>query len=346
MSSTTRTLATALFGAATVAAHGYVSNIVINGVNYPGYDVTKIPYMSESEKPDLIAWSSGATDLGFVAPDAYTSGDIICHKNSTNAAGFAEVAAGDSIFLQWNTWPESHKGPVIDYLASCEGDCSTVDKASLKFFKIDQVGLVDGTSVPGIYGSDELLDNSNGWLVQIPADVAPGNYVLRHELIALHSAGTEGGAQNYPQCFSLKVTGSGSESPAGTLGTELYTSTEDGIVFNIYQSVASYPVPGPTVIAGASAVAQSTSAIQSTGAATVGAAAVETSPAAVATSAAASSAAATTEAATSEATSVQAVASETAAATTTAAAAEPTSTKTSCRKKRAARALRARSVKA
>lgn len=40
--------------------------------------------------------------------------------------------------------------------------------------------------------------------VAIPSDIAPGNYVIRHEIIALHSAGQENGAQSYPQCkFSL-----------------------------------------------------------------------------------------------------------------------------------------------
>lgn len=36
--------------------------------------------------------------------------------------------------------------------------------------------------------------------VAIPSDIAPGNYVIRHEIIALHSAGQENGAQSYPQC--------------------------------------------------------------------------------------------------------------------------------------------------
>lgn len=42
--------------------------------------------------------------------------------------------------------------------------------------------------------------------VAIPSDIAPGNYVIRHEIIALHSAGQENGAQSYPQCkFSFPI---------------------------------------------------------------------------------------------------------------------------------------------
>lgn len=36
----------------------------------------------------------------------------------------------------------------------------------------------------------------------VPQHLAPGNYVLRHEIIALHAAGQANGAQNYPQVRS------------------------------------------------------------------------------------------------------------------------------------------------
>lgn len=51
----------------------------------------------------------------------------------------------------------------------------------------------------------------------------------------------------YPQCINLKVTGGGSDNPEGTLGTELYTSTDPGILYNIYNDETSpvYQIPGP-----------------------------------------------------------------------------------------------------
>ncbi|RHZ68703.1 hypothetical protein CDV55_101566 [Aspergillus turcosus] len=155
-------------------------------------------------------------------------------------------------------------------LPPCGESCSTVDKTSLQFFKIDGVGLVDDSAVPGTWGDDQLIANNNAWMVEIPKSIAPGNYVLRHGLIALHSAFDKDGAQNYPQCFNLKVTGSGTDSPAGTLGTELYSETDPGIVVNIYSSISSYTVPGPTMYSGAVSITQTTSAITSTGTATLG----------------------------------------------------------------------------
>ncbi|KAJ5960762.1 uncharacterized protein N7479_007912, partial [Penicillium vulpinum] len=257
-------LGPALF-ASLVAAHGHVTNIVINGVSFDGWDINSYPYAQSP--PVVVAWGTPNTANGFVSPDAYKSSDIICHLNATNAKGHAVVAAGDKVFLQWTpNWPESHHGPIIDYLASCgAGGCETVDKTTLKFFKIDGVGLVDETNVPGIWADDQLIAQNSGWMVEIPSTIAPGHYVLRHEMLALHGAGTEGGTQNYPQCFNLQITGSGTDQPSGVLGTDLYSPTDPGILLNIYTSLSTYIVPGPTLYSGAVSITQTTSAITASG---------------------------------------------------------------------------------
>ncbi|CAJ2506480.1 Uu.00g006100.m01.CDS01 [Anthostomella pinea] len=306
------TLIAALASAAGVAAHGHVNNIVINGVSYQGYDPTSFPYMADP--PTVVGWATTQTDNGFVASDDFTSADIICHRNGTNAAGHAQVAAGDSISIQWTVWPESHKGPMIDYLAACDGSCETVDKTALEFFKIDGVGILDSTSAPGTWASDVLIENNNTWLVQIPATLKAGNYVLRHETIALHSAESAGGAQAYPQCFNLEVTGDGTDVPTGTLGTALYTETDPGIEINIYTTGITYDIPGPTLIAGVSAsVSQVSSEVTTSASATAGdgtAAATTTAASAATTTAAA----ATTSTAAAETSST--VVAETSSAST------------------------------
>lgn len=197
------------------------------------------------------------TDNGYIAPDAYASGDIICHKNATNAGGYASVQAGDHIEVYWSAWPSSHHGPVIDMLAKCDDDCTTVDKTTLEFFKIAAVGLANDSVIPGDWASDQLLNNNNSWVIQIPSDLASGNYVWRHEIIALHSAEESDGAQNYPQCFNLAVTGTGSLAPTGTLGEALYSESDAGILVNIYETLTSYDIPGPTQIAAGTNLVQS-----------------------------------------------------------------------------------------
>ncbi|KAL3478529.1 glycosyl hydrolase family 61-domain-containing protein [Aspergillus californicus] len=266
----TSILITLLSAATKAAAHGYVSNIVINGVSFRGWLPSEDPY--NSNPPIGVGWQTPNLSNGFVTPDETDTDSIICHYNATNARGHATVAAGDKIYIQWQPtpWPDSHHGPVIDYLANCGASCETVDKTTLEFFKIDGPGLIDGSSVPGIWADDQLIANGNGWLVQIPAAIAPGNYVLRHEIIALHGAGSANGAQLYPQCVNLAITGSGSVSPAGIPAVDFYTPTDPGILINIYQALASYIVPGPSLIPQASSIVQSSSAITATGTPTSG----------------------------------------------------------------------------
>ncbi|KAB8074856.1 glycoside hydrolase [Aspergillus leporis] len=238
-----------LASASLVAAHGYVSGVVVDGQYYGGYLVDKYPY--SNSPPDTIGWSTSATDLGFVDGTGYQSADIICHKNGKPGALTAEVAAGSSIELQWTDWPESHHGPVINYLAPCNGDCSSVDKTKLEFAKIDAKGLIDGSSPPGKWATDDLISNNNTYTLTIPKSIANGNYVLRHEIIGLHSAGQTNGAQNYPQCLNIKVTGGGNASPAGTAGEALYKNTDPGILFNLYGDLSGgYPMPGPELFSG------------------------------------------------------------------------------------------------
>ena len=226
----------------TVSAHGFVKSITAGGKQFPGGDPS---LKFQNPLPAVAGWLADNLDNGFVSPSAYSSDDIICHKIATNGKAYVDVTAGESIDLQWNTWPESHKGPVIDYLADCGGDCTTISKASLKFSKIAEKGYVSGSN-PGTFASDELIANGNSWKFTVPKDLKAGEYVLRHEIIALHSAGQTDGAQNYPQCINLKVSGSGTSSlTGGVSATEFYKADDAGIKFNLYTTFTSYPIPGP-----------------------------------------------------------------------------------------------------
>ncbi|KZL71499.1 glycosyl hydrolase family 61 [Colletotrichum incanum] len=230
----------------TVSAHGTVNGIMADGVFYEGYS----PQMQYKKPPPQVVGWSIPQDLsnGFVAVDKYADPDMICHVGAEPAPIAAKVTAGSNLTVFWTDWPESHHGPMMDYLAPCNGDCANVNKADLQFFKIDAVGLVDGSKAPGKWGSDDMLSNNKSWTMTIPANIAAGQYVLRHETIALHEAGREGGAQNYPQCVNLDVQGGGSEKPPGVKATELYKANDEGIKFNIYKDNLEYPIPGPPMM--------------------------------------------------------------------------------------------------
>jgi hypothetical protein len=242
----------AILGAfvASTLAHGTVQSFFTDGAFNQGF-LLDYYYMGQNGQtpPTHYGWYAENLDNGFVEPSNYGSPDIICHKNAKPSPFTAKVAAGGKVDFQWTAWPESHMGPVITYMANCNGDCAAVDKTALKFFKIDEAGY-DASSKS--WAAVDMIVNNNTWTVTVPSNVAAGNYVFRHEIIALHGAGSENGAQNYPQCVNIEVTGSGTENPEGVLGTELYTSKDAGILFNPYTTIESYEIPGPALVGGGS----------------------------------------------------------------------------------------------
>ncbi|KAI1019129.1 hypothetical protein LB503_009120 [Fusarium chuoi] len=224
-----------------VAAHGVVSSFKTDGVEHHGY-LMNYYYDAKNGKslPPLAAWSAENLDNGFVSPDNYTHPDIICQKNGKPANLTVQVAAGGTVDFQWTEW--AHFGPMMTYVAPCGGDCSTVDKTTLKWVKIDEAGINFDTQE---WAARKMVNNNRTWTTKIPSTLAAGNYVLRHETIAVHGSYKIGGAQNYPQCFNIEITGSGTAKPEGVLGTKLYTPTDPGIYFNPYTTLKNYTIPGP-----------------------------------------------------------------------------------------------------
>ncbi|OAA57532.1 Glycoside hydrolase, family 61 [Niveomyces insectorum RCEF 264] len=240
--------------AARATAHGIATAMVHwpDGTFYHGYDPS---YQYQQPPPVVIGWSI-PNDLTntFISPSGYATPDIVCHLAATPAGIEAPVNAGDILELQWNKWPASHKGPVLDYLANCNGPCETADKTKLEFFKISEAGLVDLTT--GTWAADQLLANNLSWSVRLPTDIAPGNYVLRHEMIALHAAGNPNGAQNYPFCFNLAISSNGTKTPAGIPATDFYKAKDPGVLFDLFTKFTTYIIPGPALYTGALTAAQ------------------------------------------------------------------------------------------
>jgi len=227
-----------------VSSHGVVTTVIADGVTYEGYN----PYyqFDYPGAPATVGWTtSGDKGFTFIPPSAFTDPDIICHLDGKPASAYATVKAGSNVTLKWTPWIDNHHGPVLDYLANCNGPCETADKTKLEFFKIDEGGLIHDAVAPGNWSADALRENNSTWDVTIPADIAPGNYTLRHEIIALHLAFVSNGSQHYPQCINLKITGSGTETPKGTLATTFYKETDPGILIDIYQTISKYIIPGP-----------------------------------------------------------------------------------------------------
>jgi len=127
-----------------VSAHGRITNITTSsGTVYPGWD-PELAFLP-TPAPLLAAWR--ASNLGniYIPPSRFNTSDIICHFDATPGALAINVTAGDTLKLQWNEWPTSHVGPVMSYLAACNGSCAVVEKQKLEWVKIDELGWLNDT---------------------------------------------------------------------------------------------------------------------------------------------------------------------------------------------------------
>jgi len=285
-------IATVAAFAAGALAHGTVNGVTIDGKYEQGFLLDY--YYNQASAPDHMGWYAENLDNGFVEPNSFGEADIICHKNASPKGStdtMAKVAAGGTVEFHWNTWPESHVGPVITYVAPYDGDVTSVDKTSLKWTKIDAHGYENGE-----WAAVKMIGQNNTWPVTVPESLAAGKYVFRHEIIALHGAGSANGAQAYPQCLNIEVTGSGTDKPEGVVGTSLYKADEDGIIFNPYAAEIKYNIPGPALYSGASGSGSTAPKPSATAPAATSAAASATAPAATSAAAEATPTASATSA--------------------------------------------------
>ncbi|KAF2794198.1 lytic polysaccharide monooxygenase [Melanomma pulvis-pyrius CBS 109.77] len=242
-----------------VSAHGRITNITTSsGAVYTGWDPEMA--LKSTPAPPLAAWTSSNLGNIYVSPSSFNTSNITCHFDATPGALHVNTTAGDTLKLQWNEWPTSHKGPVLTYLAACNGSCANAAKDALQWVKIDQLGWLNSSGwemLGGTWASDVLIANHFTWTVKVPEDLAAGSYVLRHEIIALHVANEADGAQAYPQCVNIKVEGAGNRQiNGGVLGTLLYGEKDKGILVDIHGKIGGYEVPGPKMWSGASNMKQ------------------------------------------------------------------------------------------
>jgi lytic cellulose monooxygenase (C1-hydroxylating) len=88
----------------------------------------------------------------------------------------------------------SHKGPIMVYLAKVD-NAATAGTTGLRWFKVAESGLSGG-----VWAVDTMISNGGWHYFNAPSCVAPGDYLMRVELIALLSAQASGQAQFYMEC--------------------------------------------------------------------------------------------------------------------------------------------------
>lgn len=183
-----------------------------------------------------------------------TSPDLVCNvAGGTPGSAFVSAAAGDKVTLEWyhdnrgdDIIASSHKGPLITYIAEYFED----DGSTAAWTKIDEAGY---DSASGTWAVDDLIAAGGKKDITLPANLAPGQYVIRQEIIALHEADTcyatagSRGAQFYPSCVQFEISGSGTATPDEAFNfNDNYSCELPGVLFNLYGSFDSYTIPGPT----------------------------------------------------------------------------------------------------
>ncbi|KAF9461354.1 glycoside hydrolase family 61 protein [Collybia nuda] len=231
-----------------VHGHGYVQEVVVDSVRYSGYLPDTDPY--EIPPPQRIVRKIPGTnpvmDLDSI--------DIQCNgfsaggsPGSAPAPIFATVAAGSSINVNWTTMLESHLGSILTYMAHAPTDITKWNPGtSAVWFKIDEVAK----TANGTWATINLFTNLKGiYNFTIPANLKPGQYIIRHEIITLQTAGEYPGVQVYPSCIQVEVTGSGTAFPTSFVSFPgAYNASTPGIVFDLYlHGRDPYPIPGPPV---------------------------------------------------------------------------------------------------
>jgi cellulase len=184
-----------------------------------------------------------------------TSTDIRCNVGGTTGVkGICNVPAGSNVTVEMHQQPGdrscaneaiggNHYGPVIIYMSKVSN--AATDAGAGPWFKVSQ----EGYNVPNKWwGTQTLNANCGKRSFIVPSDLAPGQYLLRAEVIALHVASSVGGAQFYLSCYQLNVTGSGTKNPTGVSFPGAYSATDPGIEINIYGTITSYTIPGPTAV--------------------------------------------------------------------------------------------------
>ncbi|KAF9479217.1 hypothetical protein BDN70DRAFT_879088 [Pholiota conissans] len=238
----TTSLLVPLLGAAYASAHGFLRTVTIGSKQYTG----NIP--SGDTNPSIIRQISSPDPNKGASNPALT-----CGPNAKAASQVATVNPGDAVSFSWkgedlSNWPHN-TGPMLTYMASCgETSCDKFDASNAKWFKIQEDGKKSGDDSTWVQA--DLMTGGSAH-AQIPATLAPGNYLLRHEIIALHLATSLGGAEFYPACAQIQVNGTQTGGPQADELVSLpgaYSDNDPGIFDpDVFNPGSNYVFPGPPI---------------------------------------------------------------------------------------------------
>jgi len=229
-----------------VAAHGSFKFARVDGKQYNG------------PNPNGDSGQFTIRAINDINPVKGTSNpDMNCGHNAQKAALVADANPGSVVEFAWQngeggTWVHN-TGPVMTYMASCgDGGCANFESGNAQFFKIAE----QGKKADGAWTMADLTAGPDATTsVTLPSDLPAGEYLIRHELIAMQLGMSQGGAEFYPACFQVRLASPSRTAAALPSGDQVvtfpggYSDSDPGILDpNIYNPGNDYTFPGPAVI--------------------------------------------------------------------------------------------------
>jgi cellulase len=177
-----------------------------------------------------------------------TSDDMACNVGGSKVPSGVktiDAAEGDSIKVQWDN--SGHPGPITHFLYGPVDDASQATGIGAGWFKIDEQNQVGGK-----WASEVMQAHNMTHEFKLPTGLASGEYLLRSEMLALHSSQTKDGAQFYIGCSQLKIKGTGSKGACGpTISIPGAYKADDANIYipNYYNGfdASTYTAPGGPV---------------------------------------------------------------------------------------------------
>lgn len=123
-------------------------------------------------------------------------------------------------------------------------DSAATADGSSSWFKINETG-------PDLTGEYPKWTYVDAYSTTIPSCLAPGDYLIRIEHLAIFGVATRLVPQFYVSCAQIKVTGSGTKTFSGVKIPGHVSATDPGMtVYDVYsRDFKNYTIPGPAVSA-------------------------------------------------------------------------------------------------
>ncbi|KAF5318305.1 hypothetical protein D9611_014357 [Ephemerocybe angulata] len=174
----------------------------VDGKTYPGWtDADITPPKAEKVMRLFPLGNPWDTATGFVSVNQFDNTYYdwyVCTSEGSperyNTTKTAPIRAGGIVNIPWTGWGSAEqsppKGPVLNYMAKCpKSGCSgwAANYPQTPWFKISHDGLdADGVWATTKIFKNHTLKNPKGLAtIKIPTNLAPGDYLLRHEMIDL-----------------------------------------------------------------------------------------------------------------------------------------------------------------